>query len=380
MADYHAWGLWPPGFHLTSIVLHGAVAVLLYRLVVALFGDWRAALPAALLFAVHPLHSEAVTYISGRTVRWPRCSCWPRCSGCSRLVVRFSRPVRSAWRFCRANRPRYWSSSFQSCSSRRRPKRGGEAYERGTSSCRAFRSCWSWRCMSPRGIWPSSGRSTRGGRAFPCHAAVHVAPGGAHLPRAPRCSDSSPHGAIAPAASVADPGAWGAVGCSSYSRRAARRWRNRSGPSRSGSCGSRWRSYRWRTSCRSPHSSPSTGCTCRPWDFFVAVGWGLRRLEARGRAKPAMLLLALLLVVYGVRTVRRNADWRDERTLLESTVRFRARQRSGARKSGPGLFRVRRSGASEDRATASGRARARPGALLRRVQPVGSHRAARRAL
>lgn len=67
LLDYQIWGLNPFGFHLTSILLHAGVAVLLYRLGVALLDDARAALIAALLFAVHPIHTEAVTYVSGRS-------------------------------------------------------------------------------------------------------------------------------------------------------------------------------------------------------------------------------------------------------------------------------------------------------------------------
>jgi tetratricopeptide (TPR) repeat protein len=56
--------------------------------------------------------------------------------------------------------------------------------------------------------------------------------------------------------------------------------------------------------------------------LFVAAGWVLARLMARGRPRLAVGVLALLLAVYGLRTVRRNSDWRDERTFLESTLQF----------------------------------------------------------
>ncbi len=62
------------GFHLFNLLVHGGNAILVYLLALD-FGkrcdgarDWQlAAFFAALLFAVHPLHSEAVTYISGRS-------------------------------------------------------------------------------------------------------------------------------------------------------------------------------------------------------------------------------------------------------------------------------------------------------------------------
>jgi len=81
-ADYALWGLEPRGFHLSGILLHLLNVVLLWavarRLVLDaadrgaphLPGDATlvlAAGTAAVLFAVHPLMTEAVGYVSGRT-------------------------------------------------------------------------------------------------------------------------------------------------------------------------------------------------------------------------------------------------------------------------------------------------------------------------
>ena len=66
MFDYKLWGLNPKGFHLTNIALHLFCSLLFYTIIISLVGDWRPALIAALLFVVHPLHTQAVTYISGR--------------------------------------------------------------------------------------------------------------------------------------------------------------------------------------------------------------------------------------------------------------------------------------------------------------------------
>jgi Flp pilus assembly protein TadD len=65
--EYHIFGLWPQGWHLVSVLLHilssvGVLYVLLLisrRILVALF--------AATLFAVHPVHVESVSWISGMT-------------------------------------------------------------------------------------------------------------------------------------------------------------------------------------------------------------------------------------------------------------------------------------------------------------------------
>jgi tetratricopeptide (TPR) repeat protein len=64
-------GLGLVGFHLVNVALHAANAVLLFRIAGEIGGpslSGFAALLAALLFAVHPVQTEAVTYISGRSV------------------------------------------------------------------------------------------------------------------------------------------------------------------------------------------------------------------------------------------------------------------------------------------------------------------------
>ena len=57
------------GFHLVNVALHAANAVLLFLLASRVVGtSGFAALLSALLFAVHPVQTEAVTYICGRSV------------------------------------------------------------------------------------------------------------------------------------------------------------------------------------------------------------------------------------------------------------------------------------------------------------------------
>jgi tetratricopeptide (TPR) repeat protein len=59
-------GMKPLGFHLLNLLLHGVVTVLFYRLTLDLLAMPRAAWAAAVLFAVHPIHSEAVAAAVGR--------------------------------------------------------------------------------------------------------------------------------------------------------------------------------------------------------------------------------------------------------------------------------------------------------------------------
>jgi len=63
--DYFFWKLDPFGYHLTNILLHILVAVSVLLLLERLF-NLNIAFLTTLLFAVHPIHTEAVTYISGR--------------------------------------------------------------------------------------------------------------------------------------------------------------------------------------------------------------------------------------------------------------------------------------------------------------------------
>jgi len=70
--DYTIWGMAPFGYHLTSLLLHAAGAVLLYAVLLAFLRlsgrpDLRwPAVVGALLYAVHPLRVESVAWITER--------------------------------------------------------------------------------------------------------------------------------------------------------------------------------------------------------------------------------------------------------------------------------------------------------------------------
>jgi hypothetical protein len=65
--DAQLWGLSPVGYHLTNVAWHAVVGFALWRVALRLGAAPFAALFAAFLFTVHPLHAESVTWISGRT-------------------------------------------------------------------------------------------------------------------------------------------------------------------------------------------------------------------------------------------------------------------------------------------------------------------------
>jgi Flp pilus assembly protein TadD len=57
----------PLSFHAVNLVLHSGVTALVFLLARTLFGSARIAVIAGVLFAVHPVHTEAVTNVAGRT-------------------------------------------------------------------------------------------------------------------------------------------------------------------------------------------------------------------------------------------------------------------------------------------------------------------------
>ncbi len=65
--DLWLWGPAPAPFHLTNVLLHAAVTVLVGRLALALGAGRLAAVLAALAFALHPAHVEAVVFVSARS-------------------------------------------------------------------------------------------------------------------------------------------------------------------------------------------------------------------------------------------------------------------------------------------------------------------------
>jgi tetratricopeptide (TPR) repeat protein len=73
--DHALWGLQPVGYHLTNVFLHAVCAALVYRVAAGLLGwatAWTdgarrlGALAAALVWALHPLRVEAVSWVTGR--------------------------------------------------------------------------------------------------------------------------------------------------------------------------------------------------------------------------------------------------------------------------------------------------------------------------
>ena len=66
MIDYSLFGLDVKGYHLINILLHILAALAVFWLINILFDNWIISSFTSLLFLVHPIHTEAVAYISGR--------------------------------------------------------------------------------------------------------------------------------------------------------------------------------------------------------------------------------------------------------------------------------------------------------------------------
>ncbi len=65
--DYSIWKLNPAGYHLTNITIHSINAFLVYCLIYGFFINSPLALLSSILFCVHPIHSQSVSYITNRS-------------------------------------------------------------------------------------------------------------------------------------------------------------------------------------------------------------------------------------------------------------------------------------------------------------------------
>lgn len=64
--DYHFWGLNPTGYHLSNLILYISGIFLLYIFFNLILKNKMVSFLASLIFAVHPVHVESVTWIAAR--------------------------------------------------------------------------------------------------------------------------------------------------------------------------------------------------------------------------------------------------------------------------------------------------------------------------
>src|SRR5262245_421055 len=65
--DYAIWKRWPAGFRLTNLALHAVNGFLLFLLCTSVVGEGIIPFAAMVIYLVHPVHTEAVTSIVGRS-------------------------------------------------------------------------------------------------------------------------------------------------------------------------------------------------------------------------------------------------------------------------------------------------------------------------
>src|SRR5438128_1091871 len=71
--EYAIWKRWAPGFRLTNLALHAINATLIFSLFQSVVGPGIVPLAAMIVYAVHPLHTAAVTTIVGRSELFAAC-------------------------------------------------------------------------------------------------------------------------------------------------------------------------------------------------------------------------------------------------------------------------------------------------------------------
>jgi tetratricopeptide (TPR) repeat protein len=66
MLDYHLWGHQPFWYHLENLLLHTLAVILVFLLVDSVFDDRFLAFTTSILFALYPVNSESVNFVSAR--------------------------------------------------------------------------------------------------------------------------------------------------------------------------------------------------------------------------------------------------------------------------------------------------------------------------
>ena len=71
--DYAIWKRWAPGFRLTNLAVHAISGVLVFSLCETIAGGGIVPLIAMIIYLVHPVHTDAVTTIVGRSELFAAC-------------------------------------------------------------------------------------------------------------------------------------------------------------------------------------------------------------------------------------------------------------------------------------------------------------------
>jgi protein O-mannosyl-transferase len=321
LTDWQLFGPWPAGFHLTSILIHAGVGVLLYLLAARVLADPLAAGFAALLFVVHPVHTEAVTYVSGRS---------------DPLAALFAL-ASLIWSLQPGRRALSVGAFFLALLSRETSVGvlllivlvDVTVGPRATWTARVARRYLPYVgalavSLVMRWLAVGAGTATNDTAAYTlgmrlltlpkvvvAYLGLLVVPSSLHMERV-----------VAPATSPVDPTVLGPLALLAVLVAALVIWRRAMWPVAFGAA--------WFGLALLPVANlvPLATFMAEHWLYlpsmglFMAAGWGLSRLATRTRPAAAIAVLAVLSLAYGARTARRNLDWRDDRTLYQATLRF----------------------------------------------------------
>jgi Tfp pilus assembly protein PilF len=327
VTDYAVNGLAPAGFHMTNVVLHALAALLFYRVSGLVLRDSLAALVAALLFAVHPIHTEAVAYLSGRTDSLAAIFLLG-------ALLLHEKPFLSAAAFFAALLARESAITLLPLvvlldasgivSARRRRERYA-AYAVVVMLWALMRASF----LGGQPVHVETAAFSLGTRLLTLpkvvlsYLALLVFPVRLHMERD-----------VVPAVSVLDPSFLGPAALLILIAAFLFALRRTAWPIVLGSL--------WFLVALAPFANvvPLDAFMAEHWLYvpsmgvFMALGWPIAQALRRRTRAPVAAGLVVVLAACAARTVRRNAEWATERTIFEATVRdspasFRAHSNLG---------------------------------------------------
>jgi tetratricopeptide (TPR) repeat protein len=331
LIDYSIWGLHPLGYHLTNVLLHVGVALLLQRLVALLLQNATAGLIAALLFAVHPIHTEAVTYVAGRSdplsalfmlaaLLWFACDPRPGLSAPRLLsltaffLALLAREAAVVLILLLVLVERMRPTEHETCPPWR------DSAVRCAPYLAVLAAYVAWRAAvvglaahvstAPAQV-PLHLRVCTMGQVIVEYLALLLVPLDQHMERL-----------VHPAASCLEASVLGATVLMGAIFAGTAACRRRARPVALG--------VAWFFIALLPVSNlvPLSTFMAEHWLYvpsmglFLIAGWGASQLADRGWAQPVVTGVLIAVAAYGGLTMRRNLDWRDGRTLYQATLRL----------------------------------------------------------
>lgn len=327
--DHAIWRLDPLGYHLTSTLLHAGAALLFYHLVLLLLGSRPAAVAAALLWAVHPAHTEAVTYVSGRSDplaavfllvsllafarrREAHFSVWRAASLAAFFLALLAREAAVILPLLVVLVD--WALDRRQATTATTPWRERILW-RYLPYLGVALLYWGLRLatVGPTSVQGATSAVPLGLRFLTTlktvveYLAFLLVPLDPHMERR-----------VAPAAGLLEPRVMGAALLVGLLGAIA--WRFRRTPAGWG--------IAWFFVALLPVANlvPLATFMAEHWLYvpsmglFLAAGWGLGRLADAGWPQPVAAFLVVATAAWGGLTIQRNRDWRDARTLFTSTV------------------------------------------------------------